>query len=226
MEECVITKEAWIAEGQSLSQNYSADSFKLGRWLLAGEAFYIGERPSTKKKLRGWREWVRDQKKVLIREAAQITNLKEGTVRQIYRVMKHGAIVEGLSFTHHTEVQRAHYFNEKGKRRFDYNAALNILNDAKQNNWTVQQVRAEMEQKYPTPENVKSVVEIARQQLAKILGSLSNIDDYDMVIDALLSALQAAKDDHSRFQPRVSKNQPMFDFDDEDEFEFDRENFY
>jgi transcription initiation factor TFIIIB Brf1 subunit/transcription initiation factor TFIIB len=43
----------------------------------------------------------------LIREAAQVTNLTETTLRQYARVARHCVQVEGLSFGHHIEALRA-----------------------------------------------------------------------------------------------------------------------
>jgi hypothetical protein len=128
-----------------------------------------------------------------IAEAAEVTSLSESTLRQCRRVVRHGVRVEGLTFSHHVEVQRAHFFDAKEKRLFDGNAALEILNLAKENNWTIMQTRAEVQRRYPTSAAVESVVEKARRKLMEILASVCD-QDYVAVIDELLAALLQAQE--------------------------------
>jgi hypothetical protein len=189
-----LTREQWHAEGRRLSQSASDQSWEIGRWLCRGEELFLGEPSQTNKKERKlWWARYREMLKAFIAEAAEVTSLSESALRQCRRVVQHGVRVEGLKFSHHIEVQRAHFYDEKGKRRFDSNAAQEILNVAKENNWTVAQTRNEVQRRYPTSAVVESVVGKAERLLMEILSSTSE-QDYVAVVDALFTALQQVKE--------------------------------
>lgn len=189
-----LTKEQWRAEGRQLSRGASSQSWEIGRWLCSGEELFLGEPSQTDKKERKlWWARHRDMLNGFIAEAAEVTSLSESALRQCRRVVRHGVRVEGLTFSHHIEVQRAHFLDEKGKRRFDGNAARKILNLAKEKNWTILQTRAELQRRYPTSAAVESVVEKARRKLMEILSSVCD-QDYVAVIDELLAALLQAQE--------------------------------
>jgi hypothetical protein len=189
-----LTKEQWRNEGRELSKSASSQSWAIGQWLYSGEELFLGHPSQTNKKEKKlWWARFRDMLKDYLAEAEAVTGLSESALRQCRRVVRHGVRVEGLSFSHHVEVQRAHIINEKGKRLFDSSAARTILNLAKENKWTVLQTRAEVQRQYPTPAPVESVVEKARRKLMEILSSVCD-QDYVAVIDELLAALLQAQE--------------------------------
>jgi hypothetical protein len=197
-----LTKEQWRAEGRALSKSASDQSWEIGHWLCRGEELFLGHPSQTNKKERSlWFARRRDMLNAFIADAHEVTSLSESALRQCRRVVKHGVRVEGLMFSHHIEVQRAHYIDEKGKRRFDSSAAQNILNLAKENNWTVLQIRAEVQRQYPTSAAVESVVDKAVRKLDEIFAAVP-FDDYRTVVDALLAKLESMKrNDSGRSQP-------------------------
>jgi hypothetical protein len=189
-----LTKEQWRNEGRQLSKGASSQSWEIGRWLCSGEELFLGEPSQTNKKERKlWWASYRDNLNAFVAEAAEVTSLSESALRQCRRVVRHGIRVDGLTFSHHIEVQRAHFYDEKGKRRFDGNAAQEILNLARENNWTVMQTRTEVQRRYPTSAAVESVVDKARRKLMEILSSVCD-QDYVAVIDELLAALLQVKE--------------------------------
>jgi hypothetical protein len=199
-----LTKEQWRAEGRALSKSASDQSWEIGHWLCRGEELFLGHPSQTNKKERRlWWAQYRDMLNAFMAEAQNVTGLTESALRQCRRVVKHGVRVEGLMFSHHIEVQRAHYIDEKGKRRFDSSAAQTILNLAKENNWTVLQIRAEVQRQFPTSAVVESVVDKAVRKLDEIFAAVP-FDDYRAVVDALLARLESMKKlDSSRSQPPV-----------------------
>jgi hypothetical protein len=189
-----LTKEQWRAEGRALSKSASDQSWEIGNWLCRGEELFLGHPSQTNKKERSlWFARRRDMLNAFMAEAHDVTSLSESTLRQCRRVVKHGVRVEGLMFSHHIEVQRAHYYDEKGKRRFDSAAAKKILNLAKENDWTVLQTRAEVQRQYPTSAAVESIRDRALRKLGEILAPYHD-QDLMTVIDVLLTELQLMRE--------------------------------
>lgn len=187
-------KENWRTEGRQLGNSASSSAWQIGRWLCRGAALFLGEPSQTNKKQRNlWYRQYRDNWNAFIVEAADVTCLSESALRQYARVVRHGVRVEDLTFSHHIEVQRAHFYDEKGKRRFDSNRATEILELAKKNKWTVAQTRDEVRRRYPTSAVVESAVDKARRMLMEIVSSVSE-QDYVTVVDALFTALQEVKE--------------------------------
>lgn len=171
-------KEDWRAEGRRLGQNASEHAWEIGHWLCRGAELFLGEpSPSNKKERQLWHAQRRENWNAFMAEAAEITSLSESALRQHERVARHTVKVEGLKFTHHLEVQRAHRFDEKGKRRFDSNAALQILNLAKENNWTVAETRAEVQRRYPT----STAGESSLEKVKRLLADLDVFEKYDLI---------------------------------------------
>ena len=167
---------------------------KSGAGYVAERLSFLGEPSQTNKKQRNlWYRQYRDNWNAFIVEAADVTCLSESALRQYARVVRHGVRVEDLTFSHHIEVQRAHFYDEKGKRRFDSNRATEILELAKKNKWTVAQTRDEVRRRYPTSAVVESAVDKARRMLMEIVSSVSE-QDYVTVVDALFTALQEVKE--------------------------------
>lgn len=181
-EQVLKQKESWRAEGRLLGQNASDHAWEVGHWLCRGAELFLGEPSQTNKKKQSlWHARRRDNWNAFIAEAADITNLSDSALRQYARVVRHGVQVDGLKFSHHIEVQRAHRFDEKGIRRFDATAALQILNLAKENTWTVAQTRAEVQRRYPTSTATESSYEKAKRLLADVIVGLDIFEKYDLI---------------------------------------------
>jgi hypothetical protein len=181
-EQALKEKEDWRAEGRRLGQNASEHAWEIGHWLCRGAELFLGEpSPTNKKERQLWHAQRRDNWNAFITEAAAITNLSDSALRQYARVVRNGVRVDDLTFTHHLEVQRAHRFDEKGKRRFDGMAALQILNLAKENKWKVAQTREEVQRRFPTTAAVESDVEKAKRLLTDLLDGLDIFEKYDLI---------------------------------------------
>jgi hypothetical protein len=171
-------KEDWRAEGRKLGQSASSHAWEIGHWLCRGAELFIGEPSQTNKKERRlWHAQRRENWNAFIAEAADITNLSDSALRQYARVVRHGVRVDDLKFSHHIEVQRAHRVDEKGKRSFDGTAALQILNLAKENKWTVVQTREEVRRRFPTSTASTSSFEKAK----RLLADLDIFEKYDLI---------------------------------------------
>jgi hypothetical protein len=181
-EQALKEKEDWRAEGQRLGQNASKHAWEIGHWLCRGAELFLGEPSLTNRKERRlWHAQRRENLNAFIAEAADITNLSDSALRQYARVVRNGVRVDGLTFTHHLEVQRVHRFDEKGKRRFDGSAALQILNLAKENTWTVAQTREEVRRQFPATAAIESGVEKAKRLLTDLLDGLDIFEKYDLI---------------------------------------------
>ena len=136
-----MTKAEWLLEGKALGAKDSINGWEIGKWIIRGEEEFFSV-PSSKKAKRAFFNNCRADWKAFIREAEEVTNLKETTLRQYARVVRNGLRVDGLSLAHHIEVLRAHRI-EKSKRLFDFTAAREILNLALTNKWSALATRAD-----------------------------------------------------------------------------------
>jgi hypothetical protein len=123
-----------------------------------------------------------------MREAEGVTNLAEATLRKYAQVARNGVRVDGVHFSHHIEVQRCFLIDEKDKRRFDANAALQILTHAKEQKWKVADTRAEVKRRFPTPKVVETLIEKTRRLLLDTLKTIEP-SNHLMFLDALAEVL-------------------------------------
>ncbi len=186
------TKAEWLAEGKALGASASSSCWAVGRWLVRGAEQFLPEVPKEKKAKRIYFANRRDIWEAFIREASKVTNLSDSTLKQYARVVRRGAIVEGLSFAHHLEVQRSHFFNEKGKRRFDNTAASEILNLAKKKGWNVAETRAEVQRRFPTSKIIEDTI-IKAIRLLKDVFKNEEKDEQITMIDLLIAELGVMK---------------------------------
>lgn len=187
----VKAKAEWIDEGAALGARANTSAWEVGRWLVRGEGLFLDEKPTNKRALRAYYAERREKWEALVREAATVTNLTESSLRKYAKVVRRGVRVEGLSFAHHIEVMRAHYFEKVGlveKRRFDSNAATAILVLAKDSNWTAAQTRAEVSRRFPT----SNIAQDALHKIKRILNAVSN-DQKQALIEALEIELASMK---------------------------------
>lgn len=183
-----MDKTEWLAEGAALGASANKAGWEIGRWLVHGERLFLTKKPTGKRALRAYYRVYRKEWEDLLAEAAKATNLAESSLRKYAKVVRRGVRVEGLAFAHHIEVMRAHYTDEKDKRRFDSNAATAILMLAKENNWTVAQTRAEVSRQFPTP----NVTQDALYKIKRILDGVSE-DQKRALIEALEAYIAAMK---------------------------------
>lgn len=186
-----MNKAEWLAEGAALGARANKSAWEIGRWLVRGEGLFLDEKPTSKRALRAYYAVRRQKWEALVREAATATNLAESSLRKYAQVVRRGVKVEGLSFAHHIEVMRVHYFEKMGlgeKRRFDSNAATAILMLAKDSNWTVAQTRAEVSRRFPTP----NIAQDALDKIKRILNAVSD-DQKQALIEALETEFAAMK---------------------------------
>jgi hypothetical protein len=183
-----MTKAEWRDEGKLLGERASASGWEIGTWLIRGEEAFLGTAPTNKKERRVYFARRRENWIAFMHEASTITNLADTTLRQYARVARHGVRVDGLPFAHHIEVQRCRPIDEKGKPRFSANAALEILNLAKENNWPVSKTRAEVVRRFPTPKVVETVLDKMRRVLSEILKTVEAGEQL-MFLDALADEL-------------------------------------
>ncbi len=181
-------KAEWIDEGMALGARANTSAWEIGRWLVRGEGLFLDEKPTSKRALRAYYAVRRQKWDALVGEAAKATNLAESSLRKYAKVVRRGVKVEGLSFAHHIEVMRVHYFDEKKKSRFDSNAATAILMLAKDSNWTVAQTRAEVSRRFPTP----NIAQDALYKIKRILNAVSD-DQKQALIEALEAEFAAMK---------------------------------
>jgi hypothetical protein len=191
------TKTAWLEEGKALGERVSASGWEIGKWLVQGEEQFLGTVPTSKKAKHIYFANRRANWLSLYREAAEVTNLKDTTLRQYARVVRHGVRVDGLPFAHHIEVQRARTIDEKGKRHFHESAARDILNLAKEKGWTVAETRAEVVRRFPSPKVVETVLEKARRVLLDILRTVDG-DDQLTFLEALAIELPLIREQVER----------------------------
>lgn len=187
-------KAAWLDEGRALGANASSSCWAVGRWLVRGEEQFLPEEPNSKKAKRIYFANRRENWEALIREASKVTNLSDSTLKQYARVVRRGAKVGGLSFAHHLEVQRSHFLNEKGKRRFDDSVASEILNLAKEKGWNVAQTRAEVQRRFPTAKIVEDAIIKAIRLLRDVLKTVEKDKQIEM-LDFLSAELRVMKND-------------------------------
>jgi len=145
-----MTKNEWLSEGKELVERSSRSCWEIGEWFVRGEQLFLEQKPATKRALRRYYAARRVRWMELLQEASKNTNLKASTLRQYARVARNGVKVEGLSFAHHLEVQRVCFPDEKGRRLFDGSTAKDLLNLAQSNKWTVTDLRAEVQRRYPS----------------------------------------------------------------------------
>ncbi len=183
-----LEKTKWLDEGRELGTRANEAGWEIGTWLVRGEELFLDKKPTSKRALRAYYAVRRQKWEALISEASKATNLAESSLRKYAQVVRRGVKVEGRSFAHHIEVMRAHYFDEKGKRRFDSNAATAILMLAKENNWKVAQTRAEVSRQFPTPNSTQD----ALYKIKRILNAVSD-DQKQALIEALETEIAAMK---------------------------------
>jgi len=193
-EERKRSKLAWLEEGRELGAGASVSCWAVGEWLVKGERAFLEKMPTKggKKALRAYYARRGDEWLALIKEASEVTNLTETTLRQYARVVRNGVKMDGLPFAHHIEAQRAHYFDEKGKRHFDANGAWCRLQEAKEQGWSVARMRTEMQSKYPIKKDTASTVSRMVWQVKKTLAKLPVPERFE-ALDALAEELQRVR---------------------------------
>ncbi|MGA2647817.1 MAG: hypothetical protein ABSF15_24215 [Candidatus Sulfotelmatobacter sp.] len=164
---------------------------------MRGEKQFLGEVPTSKKKRRVYFANSRQNWEALMREASAATNLAEVTLRQYARVVRRGVRVKELSFGHHIEVQRCHYINEKGKRRFDGTVAREILTLAKEKGWVVSETRAECSSRFPTLKMVETALEKTKRIMSESLKTIDGADRLEF-LDALAAELTLIREQVER----------------------------
>ncbi len=194
-----MTKAEWLEEGKALGARASDSGWEIGKWLVQGEEQFLGTAPSSKKAKRIYFANRRANWMALMREAAQVTNLSDTTLRQYASIVRKGVRVEGLSFSHHLEALRARtmqYVNPKreSELRFDHQAARDLLNLAKEKGWTAAETRAEAVRRFPTPKPVESVLQKAKRTLVEILKTVDGYNDKLEFLDALTAELSQVRE--------------------------------
>jgi hypothetical protein len=194
-----MTKAEWLEQGKALGAKASDSGWEIGKWLVQGEEQFLGTVPSSKKAKRIYFANRRANWMALMREAAQVTNLTDTTLRRYASVVRKGVRVEGLSFSHHLEVLRARtmqYVNPKreSELRFDHQAARDILNLAKEKGWTAAETRAEAVRRFPTPQIVGTELEKAKRILAEILKTIAGEASQLEFLDALTAELSQVRE--------------------------------
>ena len=183
-----MTKAEWLAEGAALGARASEAGWEIGTWLVRGEQAFLGTAPNSKKQRRIYFANRRANWLALMREAEGVTNLAEATLRKYAQVARNGVRVDDVHFSHHIEVQRCFLIDEKDKRRFDANAALQILTRAKEQKWKVADTRAEVKRRFPTPKVVETLIEKTRRLLLDTLKTIEP-SNHLMFLDALAEVL-------------------------------------
>jgi hypothetical protein len=188
-----MTKAEWLAEGKELGESASSKCWEIGKWLVRGEEQFLGPVPTSKKARRAYFRNRHENWVTLMREAETATNLAEATLRKYAQVARNGVQVEGLPFAHHIEVQRAHFIDEKGKRKFDANAAQEILSLAKEKGWKVADTRAEVKSRFPSPKTVETAMEKTRRFLLEILKTI-DLHDRITLLDVLTEEIPVIRE--------------------------------
>ena len=194
-----MTKAEWLEEGKALGARASESGWELGKWLVQGEEQFIGPVPSSKKAKRTYFANLRANRRELYREAATVTNLKDTTLHQYARVVRHCVRVNGLSIGHHIEAQRARtmqYVNPKrGKElRFDHQAARDLLNLAKDKGWSVAETRKECSRRFPRPKAVETVLEKMKRTLKETLRTVDDFYNRLEFLDGLAAELSQIRE--------------------------------
>ena len=185
-------KTEWLDEGAAVGARANTSAWEIGRWLVRGEQLF-DEKPTGKRALSAYYAVRKEKWEALVGEAVKATNLDEASLRKCAKVVRRGVKVEGLSFSHHTEVMRAHYFvkvgrREKEKRQFDSNSATDILVLAKESNWTVTQTKEEVLRRFPKPNRAQD----APYKIRRIIKAISD-DQKQNLIETLEAEIATMK---------------------------------
>lgn len=182
-------KAEWLAQGAELGANASRSAWAVGRWLVTGEELFLPPKPGSKRKQRAY---YRDRKAhwlALVDEASKASGLAASSLRQYARVWRRGTytVFPELKFGHHLEVMRCRFTEENkmlsdGKSGgFDFNAAVGILQAAKEEGWPVARTRAEVSRRFPVQKlaldalwKIKRILDsVTGDQKAELLAALA-----------------------------------------------------
>lgn len=194
-----LTKASWLAEGKKLGANASANCWLIADWLVEGEQTFIGNAPSSKKEKRKFWATAKKRWQEMIDDAAKATSLRDATLRQYAKVARRGVRVEGLSFTHHLEVQRCGTKDRTkvfAKFKFDAAAARRILQKALDEHWTVAQTRAEVQRRFPTgpAASTETPFDKAKRMLKDIIKQVPKNEQLSF-LDALAQEIPTIKNE-------------------------------
>jgi hypothetical protein len=186
----------WLEEGKALGARDSINGWEIGRWIVRGEEHFFPV-PSRKKERNAHFRNFRNNWTVFIRQAEEVTNLKEKTLRQYARVVRNDFRVEGLSLAHHIEALRARKMvnSKRGEKLgFDRAGAIEILNFALKNKWSAVKTRAEAVRRYPIPKTVETDLNKAEKALRKILKTIDSNIDQIAFLDGIREQLSLESD--------------------------------
>ncbi|MGA7565627.1 MAG: hypothetical protein WBW53_06100 [Terriglobales bacterium] len=151
--------------------------------------------PRSKRAKRAYFAKRREEWNAFLQKASKITNLSFSSLRQYEHVVRNGAKVDGLLFSHHLEVQRCResFHDERGKKktRFAYYAALSILELAKEKGWTVRETREEVQRQFPARKKIISV----QKAICLVMDAIKHLELVEQVqiLDTLSAEILVKK---------------------------------